>query len=101
MITKQALEVAQEVGEWRVLARYGLEKGANLLPKPPNVFQNIASGVGKGAQRFGRHLAEGNIGTAFKSGWKGLGQAGQGAAIGAGAMYLGNKLMNNQRPYGY
>lgn len=94
MITKQALEVAQEVGEWRVLARYGLEKGAN-------VFGNIASGFGTGAQRFGRNLAKGNIGAAFKSGWKGLGQAGQGAAIGAGAMYLGNKLMNNQRPYGY
>ena len=97
MITKQALEVAQEVGEWRVLARYGLEKEAN-------VFGNIASGVGTGMQRFGRNLAKGNIGAAFKSGWKGLGQAGQGAAIGAGAMYLGNKLMNNQQrpgPYGY
>jgi hypothetical protein len=94
MITKQALEIAQEVGARRVLARYGLEKEAN-------VFGNIASGVGSGVQSFGKHMAKGNVGKAFTKGWKNLGEAGQGAAIGAGAMYLGNKLMNNQRPYGY
>lgn len=97
MFTKEALEQAQAIGMQRVLARYGLNKTANI-------FSNVAKGAMGGLKTFGSQLGKGNISQAFTKGWQNLGTAGQGALIGAGGMYAANKMglignQPNQRHY--
>jgi hypothetical protein len=103
MITKKAMEHAQISGAQAVLSHYGLEK---LSGAPMGMLSTLGKGFQNAATRFGK--AKG-IGAGVQEAWKGMGAPAQnivkGIGAGAGAMYLGNQVMNqNQQrrgPYGY
>jgi hypothetical protein len=93
MITKQALEVAEEIGAQRVLARYGLEKGA------AGFFQNFGGSLRSGFDALGNSMTKGNWGAAPGEAWKAMGSKGRGVMrgvgmglAGAGALYGASRM---------
>lgn len=105
MITKKAMVDAQLSGAEAVLAHYGLAKMAAPAGMLGTVSQGLGNAFGAATKQFGK----GNIMKGVSKGWKAMGEPAQnivkGVGAGAGAMYLGNQVMNqNQQrrgPYGY
>ena len=105
MITKKAMERAQSSGAQAVLSHYGLEKFAGAT----GMLGTVSQGLGNAFSKATHHFGKGNIVKGVTKGWNAMGAPAQnivkGIGAGAGAMYLGNQVMNqNQQrrgPYGY